>query len=218
MAVRYYDEALLNKIKNWVKDPNMTITSVSETRRLFEYNLDVNNDKPIKLPLIALRRDKSIQIINTNRRALTYEGLMTNITSEDNFETARLNYLTAIPIDISYQLDIYTRYEAEADEYVRNFVFNFINYPQLMITIPYNGLNFKHVGNVRLAQTITDNSDIGERLAPGQFTRFTLEMSIDDAYLFSSPIKQATTVEIGDVEVKLATELSSKLNKEIILK
>ena len=56
MSAILYDIALLNKIKNWVKDTNMTITGPDETRRLFEYMTDVNNDKELYLPLIELRR------------------------------------------------------------------------------------------------------------------------------------------------------------------
>ena len=58
MSILLYDEALLCKLKNWVVDPNMTITGPDETRELFQYQADTNNDKPIQLPLIALRRDR----------------------------------------------------------------------------------------------------------------------------------------------------------------
>ena len=46
MAIYFYDQAVKQKIQRWVKDPNMTITDPDETRRLFEYTADVNNDKP----------------------------------------------------------------------------------------------------------------------------------------------------------------------------
>ena len=37
--------------------------------------------------------------------------------------------LQAIPIRLQYQIDIFTRYREEADEYLRNFVYNILNYP-----------------------------------------------------------------------------------------
>jgi hypothetical protein len=43
---------------------------------------------------------------------------------------------------------------AEGDEYIRNFVFNIINFPQLDITIPYNNLNYKHISNIRMINEI----------------------------------------------------------------
>ncbi len=218
MALRFYDEALKNKIANWVKDPNMVITSPNETRRLFEYTLDTNNDNPIKLPLIALRRNPDVRILNTNKRALTFDGA----TTEAN--DLKVASLSAIPISLNYQLDIYTRYYEECDDYVRNFIFNFINYPNLHITIPYNGSEIDHDSTVRILEDFSDNSDIPERLIPGQFTRFTLNLSIDDAYLFSVPVRDTVKLETeaciddggninkfkleADVEAKLISEVS----------
>ena len=74
MSVGLYDKALLDKIKGWVKDDSMRITSPNETRRLFEYKADTENDAPIKLPLITLRRASQIEILNTNKKPLTYDG------------------------------------------------------------------------------------------------------------------------------------------------
>ena len=223
MALRYYDEAVKNKIANWVKDPNMLITSPNETRRLFEYTLDRNNDKPISLPLIALRRNPDVRILNPNKRALTFDGA----TTEAN--ELKVSILNAIPIALTYQLDIYTRYYEECDDYVRNFIFNFINYPNLHITIPYNGSEIDHDSTITLLEDFSDNSDIPERLIPGQFTRFTLNFTVDDAYLFSIPVRDTVKLETeacietgkekeiikleADVEAKLVNEVSIE-NKE----
>ena len=92
--------------------------------------------------------------------------------------------LKAIPISIPYQIDIYTRYQDEADEYARNIVYNIINYPKLDIIIPYYDENYTHHSNIRMQSDIEDTSDVPERLVPGQFTRMTIHIYIDDAYLF----------------------------------
>lgn len=92
--------------------------------------------------------------------------------------------LNGIPIQLNYSIDIYTRFLEEAEEYVRNFVYNIINYPKLSIEIPYNDSKYIHNANIILNADINDNSDIPERLIPGQFTRKTIEIIIDDAYLF----------------------------------
>lgn len=47
MALYYYDEALVAKIKNWVGDANIRITSPDETKRLFQYHADISGDEPI---------------------------------------------------------------------------------------------------------------------------------------------------------------------------
>lgn len=197
MAVRFYDDALVKKITGWVRDPKMKITSPDETRRLFEYYGDIRDDKPIDLPLISIRRDRSIEIKQTNKKTLSYDGVHfeSNAQVIDGKYISRTLQLNAIPITINYQIDIYTRYAQEADEYMRNFVFNIVNFPQLTIEIPYNSSNIEHHSNIRLVSTVEDNSDIPERLVAGQFTRFTIKLYIDDAYLFSAPIKDNIKVE-----------------------
>lgn len=195
MAIRYYDEALTEKIKSWVKDPDMRVLSPNDSTRLFQMKADLNNDKPLQLPLIAISRDSEIEIINTNKHALTYDGAHIEVDEEKSKQ------LNAIPIKISYQLDIYTKYFAEADEYLRNFIFNLINYPRLSIEIPYNNSKIVHNFTIQLDSTISDNSDISERLIAGQFTRMTLKFYIDDAYLFSVPFMKNWKIETGDIEI-----------------
>ena len=62
MSMKLYDNAFTEKIKKWTNDPNLTITSPDETRRVFQYRADIQNDKPIQLPLIAISRGKTIDV------------------------------------------------------------------------------------------------------------------------------------------------------------
>lgn len=190
-----YDDALLSKIKNWIKDDSLRVVSPDEVRKLFEMNIDTNDDKPIKLPLIVLRRLSPIRILNVSKRPLTFDGYRDSINSKKG------NQLNAIPIQIDYQIDIYTRYLEESDEYLRNFVFNIINYPRLEIEIPYNDSKLTAYANIRLNPDLEDNSDIPERLVQGQFTRRTISIYIDDAYLFDYRTKD--TIKIGDIDVDI---------------
>lgn len=189
MAIRYYDAALLNKIKNWVKDPNMHLMSPQDSTRLFQMVAEQNDDTPLSLPLIALSRDPNMEILSTQKKAMTYDG------AHLRFDKDHSMLLNAVPIQLNYQLDIYTRYFAEADEYTRNFIFNFINYPKLHIEVPYNNANIVHDCTVRLESTVSDSSDIPERLISGQFTRMTIRLLIDDAYLFSVPFMDNWNIE-----------------------
>lgn len=202
MAVRFYDSALVEKIKKWTRDPNLQILKPDETTRLLQITADKNNDKPVKLPIIAISRDKNIEILNTQKQPKTFSGK--RITpEEDTNDNATVSYtVNAIPIRIQYQVDIYTKNIEEADEYVRNLVFNFINLPKLKVTFPYNGVNFVHISNIWIDSNITDNSDIKEHLFPDQFQRFTLTLYVDDAYLFSFPIKEPTLIESVEMAVK----------------
>ena len=80
-------------------------------------------------------------------------------------------------------------------------MFNIVNYPKLTVLIPYYGQKLRHDSNIRLMSTIQDNSDIPQRRFRDQFVRYTVKFTVDDAYLFSTPIKTNKTFESADVEV-----------------
>lgn len=197
MAVRFYDEALASKIQNWIKDKSIRVLKPDETTRLFQMKADEARDRPIKLPIIALSKGNDIEIINRSKRPLSFDGLSIKALDKDGKEVKLESgfKLNAIPIRITYQLDIYTKDLAEADEYMRNFVFNFVNYPNLTVTLPYNDANVKHESTVYIDSTITDNSDIPQRLFPSQFTRYTIGLEVDNAYLFSIPNREYVGIE-----------------------
>lgn len=206
MAVRFYDDALLAKFRKWTADTQVQLTGVNETRRLFEVIADKQNDKPIQLPLIALSRNGGYTIQEKYKQPRSYNGSALVVTTDTG---AKLN---AIPIGISYQIDIYARHLAEADEYARNIVFNIINYPKLNIEIPYEDSGLTHDANIRLITDVEDNSDIPERLISGQFTRFTIGIDIDDAYLFDVRVKDNLSI----VEGQLHIVQPDRVDKELI--
>ena len=179
MSVALYDQAVKQTIQRWILDPNLTVLGPDETKRLFQYKADKNDDRPLTLPLIAIGRDRDIDIQITAKRPLSHSGKVFNSDGKVS------DHLNAVPITLRYQIDIYTRYQEEADEYIRNFVFQIINYPAMEIQIPYNGSNLEYTSYMSLVNQITDNSDVAERLIPGQFTRMTLRIQLSDAYLFS---------------------------------
>lgn len=198
MGVRFYDDALVEKIKNWTKNVhNLKILKPEESTRFFEMTLDEVKDKALTLPLISVSRDKNIDILNMQKQAKTFEGY--SILKKEDVVIP----INVIPIRISYQVDIYTKTMLEADEYIRNFVFNFINYPKLQITLPYNDLEVKHDAMLYLDSTISDNSDIKEHLFSDQFIRFTLKLVLDDAYLFSIPIREPARLDEISIKQKI---------------
>lgn len=211
MSATLYDKAFLTKLQKWVRDPNIKITGPNETKRLFAYNADINNDKPLELPLITLRRDPTIQLLNVSKKPTTFDGYR-DIAETGMDGIDRVNQINMVPIQINYQIDIYTRYEEEAEEYLRDFVFNLINYPKLEIEIPYNNSKRTAVCNLRLNPELQDNSDIPERLVPGQFTRKTIHVYIDDAHYYNYRTKEAWKIDNNiQVETKLSTDLDVKI-------
>lgn len=199
-----YDEALLKKFKNWVKDDSLEIIGPEEVRKVFEYKIDSTNDKPLKLPMIVLRRLSPITINNISKRPLTFNGHVYKANKDKGEQ------LNGIPITLRYQLDIYTRYLDENDEYVRNFIFNLINFPKVNIEIPYNNANITHNSHITLDADIEDNSDIPERLVQGQFTRRTISFSIDQAYMFDYKVRDVIKIEDVDVDITLKADIIEK--------
>lgn len=199
MAVSLYDNALAEKIGRWVKDPNLRILKPNEVTRMLQIASDDSKDKPLSLPMIALSREPTVTILNPGKRPHTFDGMLVEVSEGHSLKK------NVIPISLSYQLDIYTRRYDEGDEYMRNFVFNFTNYPKLQIFIPYNNIQTPHNANIRLDPNIEDNSDIPNRLFSGQFTRWTLKLTIDDACLFSIPEKDNLSIEATDVKVDETT-------------
>lgn len=194
MSVRLYDDALVKKIKNWVKDENVRILSPDETLELFQKIANDKNDEPISLPIISLTRSREVDLDHPHKKMMTFDGMMLDATVDKSLQ------IDAIPMTLNYQLDIYTRYKYEADEYMRNFVFNLVNHPKVKVVLPYNDINYTHYSNVRLIPTIEDNSDVPNRLVSDQFTRWTISFTIDDAYLFSLPYKSNVQIVGFDVE------------------
>lgn len=191
MSAVLYDEALTAKIKRWSASTNMHIYSPEETQRVFEITADTSFDKPIQLPFICIRRPGGYVIENSNKKVLTYDGITVDASLKRSLQ------LNAVPIQISYQIDIYTRYQAEADEFIRNLIFNIINYPTLVIHIPYNGVDISHNANIRFIDNrVYDNSNIPERLNFGQFTRLSLAIGIDDAYIWDTRVRDNVSIDV----------------------
>ena len=182
MSIRYYDDALLKKIRDWVIDPKVNILGPTDPRQTFALNSDRTKDKALTLPLISLSRVGYCDIQNPAKKALSYDGGHFKANDE------RSGVLNAVPIKLSYQLDIYTKHYVEADEYARNFIFNLINYPTVTINIPYQNANIKHNSTINLNGRVSDNSDQNGRLAPDQFYKISLNFDINDAYMFSIPV------------------------------
>lgn len=199
MSAHLYDKAVKDKIASWILDPNLMVLGPDETKRLFQLRADTTKDQPLTLPLIAISRDRDITIKTTAKRPLSHLGKVFNA------DTEQADHLNAVPMVLGYQIDIYTRYQEEADEYIRNFVFQIINHPKIELQIPYNGSELSYSSFMSLGDQISDNSDIAERLVPGQFTRMTLRIQLKDAYLFSYNHRSIPTIQGTEVEYMRAS-------------
>ena len=210
MAIRYYDEALANKINSWLpksKNRKIQVLKPDEVKRLFTIEADERDDKPIQLPLIAISRETQIDVMHPTKRTMSFDGLM---LKSDGKHTLQLD---AVPIALTYQIDIYTRHFDEGDELLRELIFKIINNPQLSITLPYNNQNLIQVCAMKMQGQVEDTSSISERIFSGQFTRWTLRVDIDGAYLYSIPYVDNVHVEY-ELEVGRNNEPPIKYDKE----
>ena len=195
MGAFLYDEALTAKIKRWSDRTELSIVSPDETEHLFEMIADKNNDKPIALPLISIVRPNGYSVNQTGKRWDTYNGLNIQSTHDKSY------VLNKIPITIEYRIDIYTRYQREADVYARNLVFNIINFPKLTVEVPYEGTHFRHDSNIRLTGGVENTSGLSQRIVAGQFTRYSIGIDIDDAFLWDIRAKDNLYI-VSEVETK----------------
>ena len=210
MAIRFYDEAIANKINSWLpksKNRKIQILKPDEVKRLFSIEADERNDKPIQLPLIAISRETQIDVLHPTKRAMSFDGMM---LESDGKHTIQLD---AVPISLTYQIDMYTRHFDEGDELLRELIFKIINNPQLVIELPYNNQKLKQVCAMKLQGSVEDTSSVSERLFSGQFTRWTMRVDIDGAYLYSIPYVDNVSVEYG-LEVARKNEPPLKYDKE----
>lgn len=194
MSLYLYDEAILEKIKGWTSSTKMTVLNLGDTERLFQQIADESNDSPITLPLITISRNRNFEIVadGTTKKPMSYNGASIETITKDGYTATKS--IMAIPVSIQYQLDVYTRYAKEADVLVRNLIFNLINYPAFEVEIP--GAHKKHTGRITLNSSISDNSDIPTRFIAGNFTRLTLDFSVDDAYLWDVRDLRDTSIDI----------------------
>lgn len=203
MAISYYDEAITQKIKSWLADTTkLRVLSPEESNKLIQISAEDSGDKPLKLPLLAISRNKDIEVESAIKQNKSFDGLII----DKNNETATTVHLNVIPIKTTYQLDIYTKRRIEADEYVRQYLFKLINNPQIVIDIPYNGFLVRHTANLRVLSTVSDTSDIPTHIFSGQFYRWTIQLELQDGFLFSIP--QKTGWKIVGFDVTAADKIS----------
>ena len=187
MAINYYDEAVTAKIKAWLADSSkLRVLSPDETNRLIQMQAEDSNDAPLTLPMLAISRNKDIEIESAIKQNKSFDGLIIGADTTSN-TTVHMN---VIPIKTTYQLDIYTKKRIEADEYIRQYLFKLINNPQIIIEIPYNNCTIRHTANLRVLSTVSDTSDISTHIFPGQFYKWTIQLELHDGFLFSIPRKQ----------------------------
>ena len=191
MSIRLYDEAIVWKIKSWLPtETKVSVLSPDDLSRLYEIEARENGDKPVTLPMITVSRNTDVTMELPTWTPSSRYGY-TMATNEDKWFKFR-----NITIKLDYQIDIYTKKAIEADALLTELVYKLMLDNQIVVHIKnWENLDLKHVSTITLDSTLRDTSDISERLFPGQFTRWTINASINDAHLFSTPYKNLWSIE-----------------------
>ena len=216
MAVRYYDDIIAAKLKRWNPSAELRVLKPNEVKRFFQLEAEDSGDKPLTLPCIMLARNNDIELLYNMKTPKSYAGVKLSPTSNEMKAIKSYNdipdstmLLNAIPIKLQYQLDIYTKTAEEGDEYLRQYLFKLINNPVIKMTIPYNGADVDQISNIRVLNTVSDTSDISERLFPGQFTRWTIQLEIQDAFLYDVPYRRNWKLYVDDSNLLNSAEYSA---------
>ena len=228
MAINYYDDLIVQKLQRWLPEAStLRVLKPEETKKLFELTAEDNKDSAFQLPLISLSRKDDIELLSTVKSPKSYDGLrlIPDAQTPDLSKLKGQAYRQALsqlpsniyqfnvlPIRLEYQLDIYTKTAEEGDEYLRAFLFKLVNNPVIKIEIPYNGVSIEHIANIRVLNNIANTSSITERLFSGQFTRWTIQLEIQDAFLFSIPYRKNWKL-IADEDDDGELQLTDNLNK-----
>ena len=76
------------------------------------------------------------------------------------------------------------------------------------------GYVVRHTANLRVLNTVSDTSDIPAHVFPGQFYKWTIQLELQDGFLFSIP--QKTGWKFIGIEVTAADRLIDPPDEEIL--
>lgn len=218
MAFRYYDDIISAKLAGWMPSTaRVRVLRPDETKQLLETIADDSKHEKITLPLIALSRSNDITLNLNIKNSKSYDGYRLGSESD----TTKI--LNVIPVKLVYQLDIFAKEAENAEDYVREFLFKLINNPTVKVGVPYqagDSSNYQYfTANMRVLDTVSDTSSIPQRLFTGQFTRWTIQIELQDAFLFDVPYKRNWKLYIDENDLlpddqKSILEVASDLEIE----
>lgn len=205
--VYLYDESLINKFNSIFSNSKKKIY-ITNTEDVFNLEAYLKDNDTVKLPIISIVRSGT-SLSDNRPHYMKFNGLVSKLEEGDI-----ATHIKAIPIRISYQIDVWTESRLENDLIVRELVFYFSTNPTLSINIPYNNANVEHVFNIFIDNDIEDNSDISEHKNRGRYFRQTLVFYTDDAYMWKADKDKLAIVDEIVLDVK--NDGSSDYTSEII--
>lgn len=179
MSVYAYDKSIVKAFECiFNKD-----ISINVVENLFDFKAFIHRDD-LQLPIINITRTG--WSINDNRNhAMKFTGSFVDKYLKEDEQMIYYKGVRMMPININYQVDVFTDTRKENDLIMRELIFYLSTHPTLLVNIPY-GLDIQHVFNLIFDSNVEDNSDIAGHSNKGRYFRQTIGMYIDNAYLWKS--------------------------------
>lgn len=187
-----YDKAIVDKFRTIFADSRITVQPPENAIR---YVAQLSKDD-VTFPLISLNRTSWSIRSSDISWAQSRTGVANRINPDNTISVMR-----AIPIQMEYQVDIYTIDRMTNDEIYRELIFYFLKNPTLEVDIPYT-VDGQHVFNFDINPDITDNSDTVEHVNKGVLYRYTSTWVVKDAYLFegTDEYNRVARIQLKDKE------------------
>lgn len=199
VGVYAYDMAIIKDLRarfNYTKDGKKktnNIIQITNSENVFNIIGDIENDT-IQFPIISLIRT-GWQFTGSEPEFLNNSGGLVGYMEGEKGERIKQVRLQAFPIQINYQLDIWTQNRYDNDVIAREFCWFYKQNPQLRVFIPH-GLNITEPFNLFIEPEVVDNSDIAEHNSRGRYYRQTIGLYVDDAYLWKSSVTNVPGIDI----------------------
>ena len=167
----FNDIVIDRRDKNGVVQKTITVPCNYGGRRRILKSLQ-NRDGNVELPLIT------VNMTNIKRDSSRSAGINDNLLLEDGTGTEDISDRTPAPVDISYEVDILTKFQEDLDQIISNFIPFFLPNVYVISPNPYNSASPLKINviwdgnfNINLDEEVTKDTD--ERISAT--TSFTLK-------------------------------------------
>ena len=171
MSIYIYDKAIIEKFKEILGDPRISIVPFESAFR----KSGVDGDD-VTLPFVSISRQG--WSLTQQTKNITAYMVGKSKTKNDIYYTNAY-----LPIEIHYNIDIVTRNREENDELCRELILYIHRHPELIAEVTYLGITQRFGFHWFLGNDVVDNSEISEFENRGQYYRSTLSMVVDEAQL-----------------------------------
>ena len=190
MSIYIYDKAIIEKFKEILGDPRISIVPFESAFR----RSGVDGDD-VTLPFVSISRQG--WSLTQHTKNITAYMVGKPKTKNDIYYTNAY-----LPIEIQYNIDITTRNREDNDEFCRELILYVLRHPELIAEVTYLGITQRFGFHWFLGNDVVDNSEISEFENRGQYYRSTLSMVVDEAQL----IYVEKYVPVKEIQIKFIAQ------------